>query len=246
MLTITKEQIDAFKEDALRRFKKKMLVRVKEVASAHFQFNGEEAARNLVDYGMQRAGEHGFTEQDTLRLYLDFTVIYGCDFDVDPQLPWAARVLGSKRDEDELIKSQRLYVLGRSYDQEVSGLENEHADEAMASLRSLPVQGFLTPGMAIKGQLFWIFPRKFDYLGEEGVDGLLQRGKELAQQYGLEPDLGAAALAILMFLFGWGFCQDPQYPWATATLNDPALNPAQRLEALCKQTQDYLTFIYFE
>ena len=205
MLKINPKQIDAFKQAALRQFNRRMVARVKELATAHFEFNGEDAACQLVGYGMQRAAEHGFTEQDTIRLYLDFMVIYGCDFDVDPQLPWAGRVLRSKRDEVELNKSQRLYVMGRSYDQEVSGMDLEHSDQAMASLIHLPTLGFLTPGMAIKSQLYWIFPRKYEYLGEEGVAGLLKEAGQLALRYGLDPHLGIAALAILLFLFGWGF-----------------------------------------
>ena len=244
MLTINQTHIDAFKTAALKGFKSRMVNRVKELALTHFQYNGEEAARNLVEYGVKKATAHGFTEQDTIRLYLDFMVIYGCDFDVDPQLPWASRVLNSERDEDELIKSQRLYVLGRSYDQDVSGMDTEYSDEAMATLSNLPVQGFLTPGMSVKGQLYWIYPRKYEYLGEESIDLWLTRVTEIARHYGLETHFGIAGLAILMFLFGWGFCHDPQYPWARAILNDPAMNDDQRLETLCQKAQGYVSFVF--
>ncbi len=45
----------------------------------------------------------------------------------------------------------------------------------------------------------------------------------------------------MMFGIGWGFADDPLWPWIGATLADPAIKtPERRAERLQKRTRIYL------
>lgn len=76
-------------------------------------------------------------------------------------------------------------------------------------------------------------PAKYQALGDEPLRALVRTGYEAAKRHGFTTEPGMMNYITLAYVLGIGFDRDPVYPWAAATLSDPALaNPAQRSAAL--------------
>ena len=46
-----------------------------------------------IHQGTERAASHGIRNEADVVRYLEYMLIYGDDFDRDPKLPWASKVL---------------------------------------------------------------------------------------------------------------------------------------------------------
>ena len=68
-----------------------------------------------------------------------------------------------------------------------------------------------------------LFPEKYEYIGEDCVNGLIQLGVESAKRYEITGERGLAVYIGLMFILGSGFDNDPQFPWAAEILNDETI-----------------------
>jgi hypothetical protein len=67
------------------------------------------------------------------------------------------------------------------------------------------------------------FPKHETYLGEPQLRVMVQAAVERAKSHGLTAERSIALYLDLMCVLGGGFDKDPQIPWASAILDDPAL-----------------------
>ena len=93
MLVIRPEQMEVFKEAALRSFESEMVAHLAEFSPPLFKAIGEEQMRKAIQFGIDRAGSYGFDFRGPVRLYLELMLLFGSHFDTDPQYPWAAAIL---------------------------------------------------------------------------------------------------------------------------------------------------------
>jgi hypothetical protein len=83
-------------------------------------------------------------------------------------------------------------------------------------------------------------PPLFDTLSEASRYQTVQFGIERAEHYGFSLRGPVQLYLELMVLLGSHFDTDPQYPWATAVLNDaPSTPEIQRAEQLYQHTMNY-------
>lgn len=76
------------------------------------------------------------------------------------------------------------------------------------------------------------FPERCDALGPDGVRGLIQRGMEKAQGFGLAVEQDVAGLIHFMFEGDPEFDHRPEFVWAVEALRDDRLEPRERLDRL--------------
>ena len=109
MLTIRKEQMAVFREPALNDYAKRMVVHLNETFPEKCEALGDAKIRETVKYGIQRSASYGITTEGDVRRYIDLMVMFGPDFDQDPELPWAGSILGNQAIINPTTKINRLY-----------------------------------------------------------------------------------------------------------------------------------------
>ena len=218
----------AFENAAVENFEDRILEHVQTFFPIHFKILGEEQTREVIRLGFARAERHGImTERDTY-LYIGLIFMLGSYFDSDPQLPWAADILGGENVRVDATRVERLDEQAMSYLNRVAGPDNEHLRAALSRLQGLPLQTWSRPPTEdfrryLHMQLFNLFPEKYQVISEPNLSELMEKGKKAAGHHGISSERGITIYMGLMVLLGAGFDRDPQYPWATAILGDKSL-----------------------
>lgn len=235
----------AFETVALRQFENEMIGHLKVFAAKHCEILGVEGVRKVIRRGMERAAAHGFTNRGPLRLYLEAMFMLGSDFDTDPQLPWAARILGDRKTADQMVRADRLYGCLTDYVDQVAGPDDAFAKEALRRARRVRFEDLATAGGDREKQILARFeanyPEKCRYVGEPALRTILHRGATLGREHGVSSDAGVVLMIGLMFILGHGFAADPQFPWIALTLSNGRIeDPNRRAERLYSKSMTYL------
>jgi len=124
MLSIRAQQIDAFDSVDAPDFPPRMIRRLQDAFPKHCRCLGEDGILEVVDYGIRKGRDYGFTRQSSASLFSDLTLLLGRSFHADPQLPWASVILRDIAFTNELAKAQRLHAAASEYLNSVSGPAN--------------------------------------------------------------------------------------------------------------------------
>jgi|ERR1019366_2191180 hypothetical protein len=96
MLTIRKEQMAVFSQEEARKFEERMLVHLRKFFPKECEAGGAAQLRETVKHGLKRAGSYGITAERDVCKYIDLMIVFGCDFDMDKQYPWAGEILETR------------------------------------------------------------------------------------------------------------------------------------------------------
>jgi hypothetical protein len=246
MLAIRTEQMDVFRQAALKEFENEMLVHSQEFAPELSKVIGEEQLRLAVRGAMTRADGYGFTNRGSIRLFIEMMFLFGSAFDTDPQYPWAASIL--RDSSDQMQRAQQLYEKILDYQDKVSGLDAINTREALRSLSFLPQQPLtftandFVPSML--REMAHIFPEKAAYLGNEALQALIHESYAVAQQARFPTARSYTLIVALMYAFGHGCTDDPLYPWIANTLRDEKIaDPAARADRLERKALTWLDHV---
>ncbi len=109
MLTLRKEQLAVFGPLGKKIFEDRMIAHLKKVFPEQSESLGEPKLRETIQYGTQHAAAyHIISERDVCK-YIDLMILYGRDFDKDPNLPWAQSILQNQAIRNPSSKIERLY-----------------------------------------------------------------------------------------------------------------------------------------
>lgn len=121
-MIIRRQQKQALAQQAMRNFQQRMYAHVNKVFLEDCERMGEQAVRELISKGTARAAEYGIeTEYDVAR-YIDLMFILCEDFNTNPRLPWAGRILNDENMKPT-VKVDRLY---ERTDRELQRLSARH------------------------------------------------------------------------------------------------------------------------
>jgi hypothetical protein len=237
VLVIRNEQMEAFRKAAMLAFEGEMLVHLRDFSPPLFKTAGDDQMRRVVRLGIERAKTHGLTFRGPVRLYLELMLLFGSDFDTDPQYPWATEVLTNGSLGSEIQRADLLFDRTRDYRSKVAGPDDAYTFEALRKIHGLANQPLaFAPADFASGllrEIARVYPQKSDYLGEDRLETLIQSGSKVARAHGLTTDRGVVLMVILMLAFGHGCAEDPLYPWITRTLTDEAIvDPVIRAKRL--------------
>ena len=107
-LTIRSAQFGVFSELEVLKFEDWMAGHLKRFFSAKCDALGEACIVETIRYGIKRASQHGFRTRRDVCKYIDLMMVLGRDFDLDPELPWAAAILTGTRWKDTSAKLDQL------------------------------------------------------------------------------------------------------------------------------------------
>jgi hypothetical protein len=246
MFVIRTAQLEALRQAAIRQYEDDLVAHIRRFTPAHAASLGEPRLRPIIRQGIDRAGGYGLTNAGPARFFVECLFLFGGDFDSDPQLPWAGRTLTDPSIPDQSVRADQLYAHARHFIDVVAGPDNRYEKAALTraaavGLGHLPEAGPQFEEEIIRG-LRRLHPEKCAYVGEAPLRSLIARAAGLARRHALEPDRGTALLVGLMFTFGHGCVDDPQYPWIGAALApEPAPDRARRAARLFGKLSAYVS-----
>src|SRR5580704_896684 len=109
MLTIRKEQLAAFGLLGEKTFEDRVIAHLKKVFPEQSESLGEPKLRESIQYGKQRAASYKIISERDVCKYIDLMIVYGRDFDKDPNHPWAQSILQNQAIRSPSSKIERLY-----------------------------------------------------------------------------------------------------------------------------------------
>src|SRR6187431_1511713 len=109
MLTIRTAQFEALRAVPRGVFEDSMVAHLAKYAPKHCEVIGQDAVREAIRLGIDRARTYGLTNRGPVRFYLESMFMFGSDFDTDPQFSWATAILNDGRLSDQMAKADRLY-----------------------------------------------------------------------------------------------------------------------------------------
>ena len=239
MLIIREEQMNLFERTALDRYKRGLVPHIREHFPKHAGYLGDDGLIEVIEPGIARAGEYGFESQRDLCLFVDLTIMLGAGFDTDPLLPWAAGVLHDLEIQEPRDRMEVLWESTMNYLDEVVGPGGVFPVNAYrtAGWVYLDEIGGAAGGFDVRTRdlLNEIWPEKYDHAGPAAIDSLISGVTATAQGFGVTGARGMAEFAILAFLLGHRFHEDPVYPWVPEILNDEETpDPDERMARLRK------------
>lgn len=238
MLVVRAEQMNVFKEAALRSFEAEMLIHLREFSPPLFKAAGEGQMREAIQLGVGRAAKYGFTFRGPVRLYLELMLLFGSHFDTDPQYPWAAEILANQDMGLQMLRAKQLFERTMDYRKKVAGPEDAYTLGALKKMLMLIQQPLLPLSSenfipAMLKVIAYIYPQKAAYIGTEGLEALIRKGMGGAQRQQFTTDRGVALVIGLMLAFGHGCAVDSLYPWIARIVKDEAIaDPAARAKRL--------------
>jgi hypothetical protein len=242
-MIIRPEQIETFEAAAQVSFEAEALEHIRKEYPAAVQGIEEAALKQLISQGAQRAGKHGFKARGPVRMFLEFLVLLGHEFDQDPMLFWVADILKDRDGLSEMEQALRLHLHVTTYLDLVYGPKGEHAAKGLAQIvKSLP-QELTAVGRSYESAaapwLQTLHPRKCAYAGQAALLNLVQQAQQAAARCGLTAPEGPPLVLALMFVLGSGVLTDPLFPWVAASLAAGG-DVKTRLERLTARTQTHM------
>ena len=109
MLRIRKKQEEALRASRFAEFEDAMIVHLKQFFPDACLALGNEALKEVIVQGIDRASNYGIISRRDVMLYIDIMLIIGRDFDSDPNMPWARLILVDPTLPEPARRMRRLY-----------------------------------------------------------------------------------------------------------------------------------------
>jgi hypothetical protein len=243
MLIIRKEQIQAFEKAAMDRFEEEMVAHCKQYSTRLCEVIPPPQIHLSVQSAIESCSKYGFTNRGPIRLFIELTLLFGNDFDTDPQYAWSKGILHTQ--SDQMVLAQRLYERVIDYQEKVSDFNPASMLKALEILSGWTERHTYSSitefTSAMLGEMERISPRKTAYVGRDGLTDLVLEACTEAENYGVSTVYGRALMGMLMFAFGHGFMEDPLCPWAKKNLEQTIpSDPAARAVSLGKEAFAFL------
>lgn len=239
MLRIQPKQLDAFRAAAMRHFEDRMLEHIKAFSPRHSRVLSPAQMRHVIQCGLARAREHGFTSERSIRYWVELSLMLGSAFVTDPLLPWVQPTLGAA---SSATQAQRIDALRKSAWQHVGESYPDLGDLVSGGPRRL-LELFGSGGgadteaqpseSAILAELRELLPRRLEIAGDNRALIAIGNAISCAERSRMGTQRGARVFVAMTFTLGSGFAADPLLPWLPPLLADPSpAAPLERVERL--------------
>ena len=81
----------------------------------------------LVRNAIDKAQSYGFLDQADCCRYVDLTLVFGAQFDVDPRFSWAGGILGDLNFENAAMRMWALHTAACEHESALAGKAAQHA-----------------------------------------------------------------------------------------------------------------------
>lgn len=108
MLMIRQDQMETLNQYMLDKYEDLVFFHLTENYTDTCAALGEDGVRETIRHGIRRAQSYDIRIEADISRYIDMMFRFGKDFDTDPDLPWAAAILG---DENLVAGFEKLDLL---------------------------------------------------------------------------------------------------------------------------------------
>jgi hypothetical protein len=246
MLTIRREQAEAFRQYHLQKFEDEMVRFVNKCFPKLSAIAGESTCRRVIRLGVEKAKTYGFTYRGPVRFYIELMFLFGSSFDIDPQYPWATAILRDRAVSNQMVRAERFFDAKNEYLYSVHGPKHQYFIEALRRLRDINldelVRGKYSLADTAVETVRLVYPEQYEYLGNALLTQIVQQVFVAARNYKLDAPKGMLLLVAFALLVGHGFAEDPLYPWIGRRLRDPRFD-GTRTEELLDKAMLYLNSV---
>lgn len=236
-------QMATMEEAAIQSFESRCLPVLAESFPRHFRMLGSDGLMSVIRAGIDLAKQDGHNAEGDVLTYIKLMLMLGSGFRFDAQIPWAWQILYGSPFSHGPSRIEFLYEVAHEYLLLVGGAENGNMIAATRRLRD-DHQFFFqqdSPWVLLRA-LFW---EKCEYLGPDGLQDLVRRGRRRAARHGMATKEGEAMCCALLLVLGDAFDSDPQYPElqraCAADLGDPTAKLALVSDAVRRQMGEFLS-----
>lgn len=92
-MIIRREQMDTLSVSMLKQFVDRMVAHLKQDFPVQTENMPEDDLRNSIKQSMETAEKYDITDEVDIERYLECTLLYSHDFDVNPETAWAGEIL---------------------------------------------------------------------------------------------------------------------------------------------------------
>jgi hypothetical protein len=135
LLIIREEQIAVLKSIPLRDFEASLIRHFTRFYPRDCAWLGERQIRKLIQLSIERAAGHGYYSRQEVGYYCNLMLMLGCDFDRDPQIPWAGEGADSWTIAAPLERIQSLFEATLTYLRYAFGESGGYMARALVRLR---------------------------------------------------------------------------------------------------------------
>jgi hypothetical protein len=222
---IRDEQFAAMRRSRLRE---RVRVHVGEDFPEDCAVLGEEQVRDAVELGIERAGKHGFHDEDEVQKYIKLMFVLGSYFDEDPLYRWAALILTNGRMTGSSVRMHNLYATAAGYLEQTAGPDGEAYRAALVRARRMPFGELTRPRTSdpianLQSVLFELYPEQYRALDQGSFDAMVAQGDAASSAYGVGSREGRLVYFTLMFMAGSHFDHDPLHAWVAPVLRSDSV-----------------------
>jgi len=223
-MIIREAQIKELEVAALGSFVIELTEHCKEFSPDLCKTLDQDQLRRAVTQGVDRADIYGLNLRGPVRFYIDLMIVFGSDFDTDPQYPWIAEELAKEEETDQFDRTEAIHTKSQDYLEYVDGPDNVHTLKALEELSVRMRSGIKFQHQNLDRHVLQLFsevhPRKYERTGEAALRELLDEERTRGQEeYRFEEARSIALMSIMGFAFGHHFHSDPFLPWISRTLD---------------------------
>ncbi|CDL86714.1 hypothetical protein [Xenorhabdus cabanillasii] len=206
---------------------------------------GKEGLRKALEDAVEKAKNDGFDQRGAVQLYIDILILFGEEFQTDPQYSWIREILDNHAHLGQLEKTTLLYHEVTRYLNEVHGEQDENLKASILKFQNINIEHLNVQWNTYKSNvdvlLNSLFPKKYQHIKQDNIKKVIQFGIEKSSQYGIEDANHAAFLTLIMFLLGHEFDQDIFLPHLNTRLFKQYYTDIDSLIIeMEKQAKDYL------
>jgi hypothetical protein len=122
---IRQKQMETLSQAAVKDFENRMVIHLNKFFPEQCEALGEPKTREAIQYGIKRAAIYEIeTERDVCK-YIDLMFAFGRDFDIDPGLPWAARILQDAKYKNPTTKVEDLHQTAVWHARQAGGISDQ-------------------------------------------------------------------------------------------------------------------------
>ena len=129
MLRIRPEQMKVLDDDMLRKFEDKMVVHLNKFFHERCAKLGKDGTREAILYAIERAASYEIVSERDVCIYIDIMFEFGRDFDKDPKLPWAGKILN-----DKVLTGKPAEKVNRLYDTATENIQHARGIELVGEV----------------------------------------------------------------------------------------------------------------
>jgi hypothetical protein len=96
MLVIREEQMEVLSKYMLKQFEDRMVIHLNQNFPDETKNISESDLRETISTSIDKAAKYDVTDETDVERYLEYAVRYDPDFDTNPNLPWATKILGDE------------------------------------------------------------------------------------------------------------------------------------------------------